>query len=150
MSPEAALRPCSQPGCPALVRHGMRTCASHGAMPTASARRIALDRMRGSARSRGYTKAWERARLAYLQKHPLCAHCEARGFVTAGQVVDHVVPHRGNAHLFWLEANWQTLCHPCDRAKKPRENGLAPCPHDLPAKRIDGELRCCGCGERRQ
>lgn len=30
--------------------------------------------------------------------------------VTAAQVVDHVVPHRGNQALFWDRANWQPLC----------------------------------------
>jgi 5-methylcytosine-specific restriction protein A len=36
-------------------------------------------------------------------------------------VVDHVVPHRGDAILFWDRANWQSMCKPCHDTKTTRE-----------------------------
>jgi 5-methylcytosine-specific restriction protein A len=36
-------------------------------------------------------------------------------------VVDHVVPHRGDAVLFWNKRNWAALCKPCHDAKTARE-----------------------------
>lgn len=40
---------------------------------------------------------------------------------TALLVCDHIRPHRGNAALFWDEANLQTLCKACHDADKQRE-----------------------------
>jgi len=66
---------------------------------------------------RGYGAKWQRYRLAYLAKHPLCRVCEAQGKVTEATVVDHVVDHRGNQALFWDKANHQALCKPCHGLK---------------------------------
>jgi 5-methylcytosine-specific restriction protein A len=41
--------------------------------------------------------------------------------VVAATVVDHVVPHRGDAALFWDEVNWAALCKRCHDAKTARE-----------------------------
>ena len=56
-----------------------------------------LDRQRPSAARRGYGSRWRRARAAFLALHPLCASCRAQGRVVPATVVDHVVPHRGEA-----------------------------------------------------
>ena len=61
---------------------------------------------------RGYGAAWQRARLRFLQAHPLCVMCTAEGRVTAAQVVDHITKHEGDQTLFWDETNWQSLCKP--------------------------------------
>lgn len=72
---------------------------------------------------RGYGGRWQRARLAYLAKHPLCRMCEVQGKVTAATVVDHIVDHRGDQTLFWdSKNNWQSLCVPC-HSKKTAESG---------------------------
>ena len=68
------------------------------------------DARRGSARARGYTAAWDRASLAFRRQHPLCLGCEAIGLVVAAEVVDHVIPHRGDMVLFWDQAQWQPSC----------------------------------------
>lgn len=66
---------------------------------------------RASAHARGYTRKWEKARLAYLRVHPLCVACETEEHqLTAATVVDHKVPHRGDMTLFWDRSNWQSLC----------------------------------------
>lgn len=73
---------------------------------------------------RGYGGKWQRARLAYLAKHPLCRLCEAQGRVTAATVVDHILPHRGDMVLFWASTtNWQPLCKSCHSIKTASEEG---------------------------
>jgi len=75
-----------------------------------------------SAHSRGYDSRWQRARVAFLFAHPLCALCAATGRATAATVVDHVNPHRCDPRLFWDEGNWQPLCAMChDSAKSKQE-----------------------------
>jgi 5-methylcytosine-specific restriction protein A len=47
--------------------------------------------------------------------------CEAKGRVTAANVVDHIVDHRGDTKLFWDTSNWQPLCKPCHSEKTAAE-----------------------------
>ena len=117
--PLAPLRPCAYPRCPALVR-GAQRCPEH--TQGTDAQRAT----RPSAHARGYTHAWSEARTLFLKQHPLCATCLAAGRVVPAQVVDHVVPHRGDQGLFWDERNWQPLCdwrspHNCQGKKTSRE-----------------------------
>lgn len=44
--------------------------------------------------------------------------CERLGRITAAAVVDHKTPHKGDAVLFWNEANWQSLCAACHDSHK--------------------------------
>ena len=81
------------------------------------------DARRGSAAARGYDARWRKARTLYLSQHPLCATCQRLGRTVAAQVIDHIVPHRGNRDLFWNERNWQALCKRCHDAKTVREDG---------------------------
>jgi 5-methylcytosine-specific restriction enzyme A len=91
---------------------------------TEAQRKQAQDSRRGSSRQRGYTRAWERARLAYLSQHPLCAMCQREGRVVPAIVVDHIKAHRGDHKLFWEQKNWQGLCKPHhDREKQQQERG---------------------------
>ena len=55
-------------------------------------------------------RAWRRRSRQFLQRNPLCRMCEAIGRTELATVVDHIKPHRGNAELFWDQANWQGLC----------------------------------------
>ena len=84
---------------------------------SAAAAKAELDRLRPSAARRGYGPRWRRARAAYLARHPLCVPCAAAGRLEPATVVDHVVPHRGDAVLFWNQANRQGLCKRCHDAK---------------------------------
>lgn len=76
---------------------------------------------RKSARARGYTRRWEKARATWLKAHPLCVYCERQGRVSAATVVDHVVPHKGDQMLFWDTSNWQSLCKTHHDATKQAE-----------------------------
>ena len=81
------------------------------------------ERLRGSSRERGYTRRWEKARLIFLGRDPLCAGCKAEGRVEAAAVVDHIIPHKGNQELFWDMENWQGLCRPCHSRKTAAGDG---------------------------
>ena len=63
-----------------------------------------------SAHKRGYDKKWSAARLRHLAKFPLCNRCEDKGILNTANVVDHIVPHKGDKKLFWDRYNWQSLC----------------------------------------
>lgn len=93
-------RPCRHPGCPALSE-GVY-CETHRPLYA-----------RENASARGYDSRWKQARKAYLRQHPLCAECRRAGKLTPATVVDHIIPHRGEAQLFWDKSNWQPLCKDC-------------------------------------
>jgi hypothetical protein len=65
---------------------------------------------RGTARERGYSRAWEKASRAHLRAHPLCRGCLAMGQRRAAVLTDHVIPHRGDMVRFWDSAWWQSSC----------------------------------------
>lgn len=73
---------------------------------------------RGSARERGYTSQWEKARKGWFAKDPLCVCCHAHGAVHVATVLDHVEPHKGDMAKFWNSNNWQGLCEWCDKNLK--------------------------------
>lgn len=85
------------------------------------ARQREHDAKRGSARERGYNTRWEKARKAYLMRHPLCVMCEKDGRITPARVVDHIIPHRGDTALFWDTSNLMSLCAHCHNSAKQRE-----------------------------
>lgn len=144
------MRPCAKTSCRELVRPPVRYCATHEVTrpKVAGPKRIrewkALEGHRGSARERGYTKAWERARLGYLSIYPLCAHCAPRP--VPATVLDHIVAHRGNMSLFWTAANWQGLCASHHGQKSRRENGLTPCAHAMRVRVAHLGSVCALCG----
>ncbi|MCW1919974.1 HNH endonuclease [Rhodobacter sp. KR11] len=77
------------------------------------ARKRRHDLNRPSARERGYTTDWDKARKEYLAFHPVCAMCG-----NAATLVDHITPHKGDKTLFWDWRNWQALCVHCHCSRK--------------------------------
>lgn len=72
----------------------------------------------------GYGGKWQRLRLSFLKKNPLCVFCQRQGKVTEAKVVDHIIPHNGDQKLFWDQKNWQPLCKSChSSAKQAHEHG---------------------------
>ena len=69
---------------------------------------------------RGYGGRWQRARLAHLRANPLCVAC-LPDKVTAANIVDHKIAHRGDYALFWMRSNWQSMCSACHNAKREAE-----------------------------
>jgi 5-methylcytosine-specific restriction endonuclease McrA len=95
-------------------------------MPKPAARKF--DNKRGSSAERGYGYAWQKAREAYLKKHPLCKMHAELGRVVPADVVDHITPHRGDMVVFWDSDNWQSLCKQCHDGVKQRieKTGVVP------------------------
>ena len=113
--PIAAKRPCCSAGCRGFAVIG-GYCEQH------QSKIRQKDKDRGSAHKRGYGAKWNTARLIFLDTHPLCCKCEANDRVVAANVVDHVIPHKGNQKLFWDQKNWQALCKPCHDTKTATED----------------------------
>ena len=113
---------CLRPKCGAVVERGY--CPDH----TPVDRRRIRDERQGNANTRGYTYRWYRRATLFRQRFPLCGQraggrapvlsvCYEEHRVTIADVVDHVVPHKGNRELFWSEDNWQSLCAACHARK---------------------------------
>ena len=116
--------PCNKPGCPALTDG--RYCHAHEYIDIerAKARQKRSDKNRPGARKRGYDSRWDKARIHWLRKHPLCVYCQKDGRTVAAKVIDHIVPHRMDMKLFWdSENNWQSLCVSHHNAKSAKEGG---------------------------
>lgn len=60
-----------------------------------------------------YSRKWRAAARVFLATNPMCA-C---GCGRAAEVVDHVIPHRGDLKLFWRRSNWQGLAKRCHDQK---------------------------------
>ena len=64
------------------------------------------------------TRAWQRLRLAQLDRYPVCAECERRGRLVPATVADHREGHgAGWQERFWRLEALQSLCKPCHDAK---------------------------------
>lgn len=78
---------------------------------------------RPSAAARGYDKAWQQRRNAFLRQNPLCSDCERQGVLTPAYHVDHkIAKAKGGTDD---ESNLQALCHSCHSRKTVRcDNGF--------------------------
>lgn len=85
--------------------------------------KAAADKRRGSAASRGYDHRWKKARNAFIKANPLCKTCKSEGYTTLANVVDHIIPHKGDMVLFWDQSNWQSLCKTHHNKKTAGEDG---------------------------
>ena len=114
---------CLDPRCGVIVTRGY--CREH-------ARRN--EQQRGSSNARGYTWQWSKRAKLFLSDYPLCgmrpmplapvmSQCQADGIKTPADVVDHVIPHRGDPGLFDAVSNWQSLCFSCHARKSQTERG---------------------------
>jgi 5-methylcytosine-specific restriction protein A len=125
-------RPCSYPGCGALVFDGTSRCPAHVykhafvkgkafAGVTAPRTRRWEDMPSGQGPTPYDSVQWKRARLAWLHANPLCAECQRKGMLRPATEVDHIRPHNGNRALFWDRNNWQSLDAACHSQKTIKE-----------------------------
>lgn len=61
--------------------------------------------------------------MRFLAQNPLCAACAKVGRAEVAEVVDHIVPHKGDQRLFWDENNWQSLSKRCHDIKTAKDDG---------------------------
>lgn len=104
--PTAAPRPCTHPGCGALVRDGSGRCAAHP--------RPAWKKATGSTK-RITGRKLQAMRAALFTREPLCAECKRHGRVTLATLRDHITPLAEGG--LDEESNTQGLCHDCHEEK---------------------------------
>ena len=83
-------------------------------------RKARFDAQRPTSRQRGYDSKWQRESKAFLAlpENRFCA-C---GCGRVADMVDHVIPHRGDKKLFWRRSNWQPMASsPCHSSRKQRQ-----------------------------
>jgi len=99
MSPSAALRPCTYPGCTNLVRRGR--CEIHPS-----------PRFRSAEVQRLYDRQWQKRRIEHLSSEPWCMECLRAHTFTPATEVHHVRPHHGDVDVF-LTSPLVSLCKVC-------------------------------------
>ena len=98
-------RPCSHPGCPALVDG--RFCQAHARQDARDYARYRRD----PDTNKRYGAAWRRIRAAYIAAHPLCEECQRAGRLTPAREVHHILPlSQGGTHAI---ENLMALCTAC-------------------------------------
>jgi 5-methylcytosine-specific restriction protein A len=107
--PNKPLKPCNSQGCPNLTRE--RYCEDHKQL------NYSYDKHRGTSAQRGYDWRWRKSRSHFLMRYPICVSCGR-----VAEVVDHIIPHKGDKQLFWSQDNWQPMCTSCHNAKTARED----------------------------
>lgn len=105
--------PCRSPGCPEVC--STPYCEAHADTEEAWQHHSGL-----SAAQRGYGHPWRRLRARVLARdHGLCQICDHNGFVTPGNIVDHIVPKaEGGTDAM---DNLQVLCPECNATKTATE-----------------------------
>lgn len=98
------------------------TFRQHGARERREVNREA-DQRRGSARERGYGRAWEKASAGHLARNPLCFYCAHGAWGEpprdkAASLTDHFYPQRAYPAVFWAKVWWCSSCEDCHNGPK--------------------------------
>lgn len=110
---------CHKHGCYRTAVEGKHFCAGHIRLEANWGRRPCPERKSSRAWHGLYgTKRWKRERLEFLRENPFCAVCGR-----PAEVVDHIVPHRGDEAVFFDQRNWQPLCREHHGRKTMAETG---------------------------
>jgi 5-methylcytosine-specific restriction protein A len=71
---------------------------------------------RGTNKQRGYSTDWNKLRNAYIQEHPICERCEAKGHITEAKEVHHIEPFQGIDDPLRMDPNnLFSVCPSCHR-----------------------------------
>lgn len=103
--PYQPARPCSFPGCPALVNG--RYCPAH----QKEINRRYNQYERDPASRERYGAEWRRIRERFIAAHPLCELCKGRGRLTPATEVHHKAKIADGGTND--EENLQALCRKC-------------------------------------
>ncbi|WP_026987658.1 HNH endonuclease signature motif containing protein [Fodinicurvata fenggangensis] len=112
--PMAPPKHCPKAGHPPYTQRRCPACSA--------AWRAKGEARRPSSSARGYgDPEWKAASKEFLARpeNKLCAcGCQRRA-----NVVDHIVPHRGDERLFWDRSNWQPMAFSCNSRKAAKSEG---------------------------
>ena len=64
---------------------------------------------------------WRNRRKRFLLKNPFCVECLKNGRFEYADIVDHIIPHKGDWDLFINYDNLQSLCRVCHGKKSVKE-----------------------------
>ncbi len=107
---------CKKAGCGRTCAQNKNYCSLHSDLE--NKQKIFTYREKSKAYHNLYeTYRWKTFSKDFLKSHPFCYICGAKS-----QVVDHIVPHRGDLSLFYDVNNVQTLCASCHSRKTLKEN----------------------------
>lgn len=107
MTPRQLPRPCSHPGCPALVTEGSR-CPEHK-----KDQRRWENQNRKTFRERGYSTAWDRLKEIKKRRDPLCELClKEGGRVVPVEIVHHIIPVEEGGPMLDMD-NLMSVCRSC-------------------------------------
>ena len=73
-------------------------------------------RHRGSARQRGYSTTYQKARELVLGRNPLCRVCQSQGVTREAVETHHVVPVQADRHMADDVGNLLPVCYACHDA----------------------------------
>ena len=112
MSIMIKLRKCTYGGCPKTIHHDTEDknpprCERH--KYTFTPKKVYHDHQFHRARYFYGTTEWKKLRERYINQHPLCEHCDKRGLITPGEMVDHVIEIEDGGEKLDFN-NLQTLC----------------------------------------
>ncbi|AGT09974.1 HNH nuclease [Paracoccus aminophilus JCM 7686] len=121
-------KPCAVPGCRTVVEVGTVRCKRHRSVSDVPGKRGlpsgGWHGQAGNRHERGYGAAWDRLRIAILERDKrLCVLCIRSGRPVVAHSVDHIVP-KSKGGTDDLD-NLQSLCRPCHAAKTAREGSAA-------------------------
>jgi len=103
-------RPCRNRGCP-----NSQPCPDHPDNKE-------YDRHRGSAASRGYDRAWQKARAVKLANDPLCERCQrVHKRIRAAVLVHHIKSVELYPELRLVRSNHESACFDCHEIMEGRK-----------------------------
>lgn len=108
--PYKSRKPCRFPGCGVLVNSGERYCAKH------------KKQYKSGGDASHYDRRWQKIRLAFLSKHPLCQKCQEAGRLTPATEVHHIIAVANGGSD--SESNLMPLCKSCHSKITRKETGF--------------------------
>ena len=115
---ELPFKVCMSPGCPELIKAGAY-CDKH---------RRDKDKQYNQYRDAEIQKLynstrWKKERRLFIGLHPYCEcpDCVKLRLRTRATMIDHKIPHSGDAKLFWDQSNWQAMSLGCHNKKTKEE-----------------------------
>jgi len=124
--PSKSLKFCSHPSCNELTTE--RYCDIHREQHELieKEKNTRYEKARSKESAQIYDRTWQKVRLAYLKRNPLCEECLKQDRVTPAVLVHHIVPIKQGGNRL-NEDNLMSLCfahheekHSRDRWNKPK------------------------------